>query len=282
MRPMKLKHSALLTLLLWGTGAPAIRAQTPSLRTRIDNIVEFLERCPATDPAYAQIRRDFTIRRDGVVVGDIRCSEPYSAMPIAELSNELITLQALRVAFYMDPGVPNYLPWTPQSLYHWMAANVGGINLRAAPGQLECCDLIGGKKYVVQSIQSEQQREFKREWPGLSGTLDYFVHEIRHASRGPAHTTGCVAFPNRGGPAGCDQSYDISSLGSYGTQYWLVQSWMTGYLNIGIACAPGKAASYVEQHLRGLNLQFRNRFVEKIPPEARMPPPPYGGPCRAP
>jgi hypothetical protein len=254
----------------------------PPLRTRINDIVAFLNQCPNTDLTYAQIRSDFIIRRDGVEVGDVPCTGPYPAMPIGQLTNELISLQALRVAYYMDPGVPNHLPWTTQSLYSWMAAHVGGINLKTAPGQLYCCDVFDGELYVVQSIQSDAQREFKRDWPGISSTLNFFVHEVRHANGGPGHVTGCVAFPNPGDPPGCDQSYDLSNLGSYGVQYWLVRSWMTGFLNVGVSCTPATAQTYVTRHLNDLNFQFRNRFVENIPPMESLPLPPYGGPCPAP
>ncbi len=37
----------------------------------IGHIKEFLNTCPQNDPAYNQIRNDFIIRRNGVVVGDI-------------------------------------------------------------------------------------------------------------------------------------------------------------------------------------------------------------------
>lgn len=255
-------------------------SQPPSGRTRIDDIVAFLNRCPGSDPAYARIREDFVIRRDGKVVGDVPCSEPYPTMPIALLTNELITLQTLRVAYYMDPGVPDYLPWTSKSLYRWLASVVGGIDLKTQPGQLECCETFGGRRYIVQSLQADDQREYKREWPGVASTLDYLVHEARHADGGPPHTTGCAAFPSASGPAGCDRSYDTTMLGSYGVQYWLNQSWLIGRLNIGIACSPN-SRSYALRHLASLNLQFRNRFVVNAPPAEALPSPPYGGPCVA-
>jgi hypothetical protein len=48
---------------------------------------------------------------------------------------------------------------------------------------------------------------------------------------------------------------------------------MTGYVNAGVSCTPAKAQTYVAELLRALNLQFRNRFVEKIPPTENVPPP---------
>jgi hypothetical protein len=213
-------------------------------------------------------------------VREVPCSEPFPTMPIAQLTNELIALQTLRVAYYMDPGVPDYLPWTSKSLYRWLASAVGGIDVKTQPGQLECCETFGGRKYIVESMQPDNQREYKREWPGIASTLDFLVHEARHADDGPPHTTGCVAFRNSSGPPGCDRSYDVQRLGSYGVQYWLNQSWMTGRLNVGIACSPN-AERYARQHLSALNLQFRNRFVENAPPLETLPSPPYGGQCFA-
>jgi len=36
---------------------------------QIPSIGPFLERCPQNDPAYAQIRTDFQLRRNGALVG---------------------------------------------------------------------------------------------------------------------------------------------------------------------------------------------------------------------
>jgi hypothetical protein len=248
------------------------------LQKRIDNITAFLEQCPTNDPAYSRILSDFTIRIDGAAVENISCTEPISEIPINQFTQELITAQVLRTIYYMDPGVPDYLPWTPMSLYDWMASNIGGINLKTAPGNLYCCEVIEGRKYIVQSIQSDDQREYKRYWPGISGSIDFFAHEVRHADGGHWHVTGCEAFPNPTDPAGCDESYDLSNLGSHGVQYWLNASWMTGYLNVGISCNSAEAYKYISWHLASLN-QFRRRFVNNVPPLAEMPEPPYGGPC---
>jgi hypothetical protein len=205
-------------------------------------------------------------------------------MPIAQYTNALISLQAFRTVYYMDTGVSNYLPWTSMNLYDWMASNISGVNLKTAPGQLYCCDVIDGKKYISQSLQDDFNRDFKRTWDGSSGsgiasTIDYFAHEIRHADDGPGHVTGCAAFPDPNGPYGCDASYDLTNLGSYGVQYWLNQSWLIGYLNIGISCAPDGGMSYAYAHLESLNSAFRDRFVQNIPPLAVLPDPSYGGPC---
>lgn len=283
--PMELGPQAAPAFLTYTLRLPLLfNSYTPPvyLQTGIGNISAFLEQCPTNDPAYPQISADLTIRIDGVVVAPITCTEPISAIPIEQFTQQLITAQVFRTIYYMDPHVPDHLPWTSMSLYDWMVSNIGGINLRTAPGYLYCCDIIDGKKYIVQSIQSASQREPKRYWPGISGSLDFFAHEVRHADGGPGHTTGCEAFPDPGDPPGCDQSYDLNNLGSYGVQYWLAQSWLTGYLDVGISCNPATAYEYITWHLSAMNAQFRERFVENVPPLAEMPDPPYGGPCYEP
>lgn len=171
------------------------------------------------------------------------------------------------------------LPWTNLGLYDWMHSNVAGINLKTAPGQLYCCDVINGKKYFSYSLQDATQREYKRTWPGISNSLNFYAHEIRHADPGaPGHTTGCAVFPNPTDPYGCDATYDLANLGSYGVQYWLESSWATGYLNIGIGCsAPPIPLDYATWDATSANL-FRDRFVTNVPPLITATAP-YGGPC---
>lgn len=78
----------------------------------IVNIQQFLDQCPNNDPAYAQIRRDVKIRRNGRLVREIPCTEPVSQMPLSQYTDELITLQILRTIYYLDRGRSGHLPWT--------------------------------------------------------------------------------------------------------------------------------------------------------------------------
>ncbi len=127
----------------------AIWTETPFVITGIRDIRTFLERCPTNDAAYVQIRRDFELRADGqVVTADIPCSEPYSLLPIDQLTDELVTLQVLRTAYYMSQGTEGKLPWTQKALYVWMSSNVAGVNLKTSPGQLYCCDVARPCGYV--------------------------------------------------------------------------------------------------------------------------------------
>jgi hypothetical protein len=239
----------------------------PYLLTGIWDVRTFLERCPTLDPAYAQIKADFTLLSDGTpVASTIACTEPYSTQPVAMLTDELIALQTLRTAYYMSQGTTGALPWTPKSFYEWLSTNVDGINFKSQPGQLFCCENIGGKLYFAVSRQDATQRDFKRDWPGISITLDFYAHEIRHADpTGYPH----VACPGGGG--GCDATYDLNNLGSRGIQYWLQSSWATGHLNIGIGCASTAIAQqYAAWNQQSANLHATSNFAAQAPAQVTL------------
>ena len=266
-------------VLIFMSTPPQGMAQS-SVVTGITDIFNFLNRCPTNDPAYNQIRQDFELRIDGqLITYPISCSEPITNLPINQYTDELIALQTLRTAYYMGIGTENNLPWTSKSLYDWMKSNVSGINIKTAPGQLYCCDVINGKQYFSFSRQDETQRNFKRDWKGIAIELDFFAHEIRHSEPGTlGHTYGCLDFPLSTGTWSCDVTYDLNNLGAYGVQYWLESKWATGYLNIGIGCLPPDTAKDYAMWNADCANGFRDRFVNNIPPEV-TPIQPYGGPC---
>jgi hypothetical protein len=101
-------------LLLLAANVPAQR-----MAPTYPNLQAFLDSCPQNDPYYAVIRRDFQIMRNLTPVGTIACTEPYTKLPVAQVTEELTILQALRFAYYMDMGQSGYLPWTPLRLYDW-------------------------------------------------------------------------------------------------------------------------------------------------------------------
>src|SRR5262249_39299624 len=57
------------------------------------DIGPLLSTCPQHDPVYSQIRSDFQIRRNGVLVQEIPCSEPISQLPTSQYTDELIVVQ---------------------------------------------------------------------------------------------------------------------------------------------------------------------------------------------
>ncbi len=65
--------------------------------SHIQDIDQFLNTCPQNDPAFATIMSDFQIRKNGSAVTIFPCSEPISAMPVSQYTDELIVLQGLRV-----------------------------------------------------------------------------------------------------------------------------------------------------------------------------------------
>jgi len=251
--------------------------------TGISNAATFIDRCPTNDSAYSTIRQDFELRIDGQLDSTpVTCTEPYSAMPIAQLTDELIALQTLRTAFYMSIGTEGRLPWTNLSLYAWIKSSIAGINLTSDPGIARCCRYINGKPYIEYSRQDAAQRDYVRDWPSISAKLGFYAHEMRHANPGGYfHVNGCAAFPLPTDHLACDATYDLSNLGAYGIQYWLESIWATGFLNVGIGCSsPAVAQQYVEQHAANANL-FAIRFVTNVPPLVQ-PMLPYGGPCLSP
>lgn len=253
--------------------------------TGITDIQSFLTKCPNNDPAYNQIRQDFELRLDGVVITYlIPCTEPIATIPIDQFTDELIALQTLRTAYYMGMGTEGKLPWTSKDLYSWMKSNIAGINIKTVPlggnTTAYCCDSFNGKKYFVYSRQDAINREFRRDWTGISGLLGLYAHEIRHADPGaPGHTTGCPRAPLPADSLSCDATYDLNNLGSYGVQYWLASNWATGYLNIGIGCAPpGTALEYTNSNVAWANVQTPSGFVTNAPPTITATSP-YGGIC---
>jgi Ca2+-binding RTX toxin-like protein len=244
---------------------------------RAFDIGPILDTCPQHDPAYQQIRNDFEIRRDGAVVGDIPCTEPISQIPLAQFSQELITVQSLRAILYMDLG-PTPLPWAPgMRLYDWMKSKNAGIDIRQDATLSNCCETIGGKPFFIQTIQNDATRNFDREWRGLSGNIGLFAHELRHLDGFP-HVSCCSAGTNA-----CDQVYDETNLSPYGIQWWLNAHWLDGSLYTGFSCLdPTTIQNIVTWHLQSDNAPgFQSRFCTNPPPTLAAPALP-GGQCRSP
>lgn len=253
-----------------------VRAETGARATSggIANIAAFLDQCPTDDPAYAQIRADFELRREGVPVGVIACSEPVSLMPVSVYTDELITLQALRVIYYMEGGRSVAYPWTGGSLYDWLKAQIGGINITA--GGSSCCDVFGGRWFIRLGAQNQWDRDDARYWPGLSLRIPLIAHEARHVDGFP-HVGGCPLFPS--GAGGCDETYDEGDLSPYGIGWWLNARWLSGEIDVGFACLHALVRTqYGEWHVDEAN-SLRGRFVSSPPPLLTLPPEP-GGVCR--
>jgi HYR domain-containing protein/thrombospondin type 3 repeat protein len=260
-----------------GTMLPGL-AIDPAGNIFISNIDLFLNTCPSADPALTQIRADFEIRRNGVPVGDIPCSEPVCQLTVPELSDELGVLQTLRAIYYMDRGRSGYLPWAPGTFYGWMKSKIGGIDIRGLTGNTAafCCEYIAGKVYIVIGIQNDLNREFRRSWEGVSALIGLFGHEVRHVDGFP-HTS-CCGIP---GFNGCDQTYDETNLSPRGIQWWLAKSWLMGDINVGVSClSPDRVQAIADLDAEMANVQ-RDAFCSNEPPLLSVPALPEG-PCLVP
>jgi len=192
---------------------------------RIENIERFLSRCPQSDPDYTQIRATFDLRRDGVPVGEVPCTEPTSAMTQDAYTGELALLQVMRLLYHIDLGQSGHLPWTSGSLWPWLT-RIRGVHLSSegivAP---HCCDTISGQTYIV--FHSTLRVPPSAVNP-LTGTMATVVHERRHAD-GPQYNHSCGS--------GSDTDYDERDLSAYGVHYWIYRALLTGQLQTGYSCS---------------------------------------------
>lgn len=259
-------------LTLGGIAAPRASSTAPG----ITNVAAFLEQCPANDPVYSQIRNDFEIRREGAVAGDIPCSEPISAMQTAQYTDELIAVQTLRAIYYMEGGRQAPYPWTSGSLYDWMKSEIGGVDLRANGSY--CCSQYNGKWYVVIATQPAGDRDFDRQWRGISNQITLLSHETRHVQGFP-HVGYCPLFPDL--PYGCDAEYNEQDLSPYALEWWLNAKWLSGELYVGFSCASAQVVEVIADfHQSIANNNYALRFVNNAPPTLSMPSQP-GGACQS-
>jgi hypothetical protein len=275
MRHLLLAATGVLVLLagalLGSRDAPTVSADTGA-SYGIADIKTFLETCPTNDPVYSQIRSDFTLRRNGMLVGALDCSEPVSSMPLSQYTDELIVVQTLRTIYYMDLGRSGHLPWTSGTLYAWMKSKINGIDIQDGLGLSYCCETYFGKTYIAVGAHNDFNRDFDRSWRGISANISLYAHETRHVD-GFLHVSGC------GVTLGCDQTYDETNLSPYGIQWWLDANWLSGNLYVGFSClSPSEVQEIADWHLAGTNL-YRSRFVDVKPPLLTMPAKP-GGECR--
>lgn len=237
---------------------------------QIHNIRKFLDQCPQNDPAYAQIRTDFEIRRNGLATTIPPCTEPVSAMATSAYTDELLVVQGLRVVYYMDRGLSGHLPWTSGTLYDWMKSKIGGLNIVA--GGSFCCQSFGGKTFVAIGSQDDFNREFDKKWIGIAGNIDLYAHETRHVDGFP-HSS-CCGITN-----GCDNTFDTANLSPYGIQWWLNKLWLDGTINVGVSCLPPiEKNDALNWFLGAVNSQFASRFCTNKP-AALAAPAVVGGPC---
>ncbi|MFN8491729.1 MAG: hypothetical protein U0350_29285 [Caldilineaceae bacterium] len=225
----------------------------------IANIKQFLDKCPQNDPIYSKLRSDFILRKNGVPIGEIACTEPVSNL--SPYRQEVEFLQALRTIYYMDNGVPGQLPWTSLTLYTWLKSKIRGINFSDAAIHSHCCIKFDGETYMETPTGDVTQFRLDEIIP-IVGVI---FHEARHADGFP-HNSDC------GVPSGCDETYDVNNLSAYGMQVWLSEQWLSGNIHIGFSCLDNshignedseldKFVNYLEDYHDG----FISRFVNNKP-----------------
>ena len=82
------------------------------------------------------------------------------------------------------------------------------------------------------------------------------AHETRHADGNGHLHSSCCGIAN-----GCDSTYNINDLGSYGVQYWLNLAWLRGDIDVGVR------ESYTTSEVLGLEYDFItnvNTFRDRI------------------
>jgi len=259
-----------LVCLVW---ACTVLPRSAAAQVSVVNIDQVLTTCPASDPAYATIRADFDLRRNGTRVATIPCALPLANQPY---SAELSVVQALRVMYHVDRHRAGHLPWTLLPLYDWLKSRIAGINIDDSATTNSCCVSFGAPKPHITLVG--QMPHVASVTPGtqwlsyVSSHIGIIAHEARHTETGP-HVP-C----SPGGAANCDPSYDESALSPYGISYWLERAWLTGELYVGLGCL-GEAESLKRNHRSRAN-GLRSAFVANPPPELGAPPV-VGGGCAA-
>lgn len=224
----------------------------------IPNIERFLDLCPQNDTMYAQIRADFRILRNRVPVGHVTCTELVSGMAGSQITEELQMLQVLQFIYYMDRGRGPYLPWTLSILYDWIKSKISGFNINDLATNNTCCQLFDGG-YEVTLIKfgpfPEAARTSLTKWSALTAFIGLLGHEVRHRD-GFSHDSLC------GIPNGCDLTYDVSNLSSYGIQVWLRPNMLSGFINVGMGCLDSATrSSMASSMLQSANVNV-NRFSQ--------------------
>jgi hypothetical protein len=135
-----------------------------------------------------------------------------------------------------------------------------------------CCTTIDGVRHITLIPGDEFNRNADRNWESLSGNIALYLHEARHVDGYP-HVSCC------GIERGCDQTYDESSLSSYGLQYWLFRAWVEGTINVGVGCLGGSEVRRIAQYQLIAANGYIGRFCDTRPPLLSMPTAP-GGICR--
>ena len=134
------------------------------------------------------------------------------------------------MAYYLDQGRSNYLPWTPLRFYDWMKSKISGFNILSTATVASCCAMLGGKSYIFfPGVTSEATRQYHLTLRGVFSNTALLGHEARHVD-GYLHNS-CCGIAN-----GCDTAYDETNLSTYGIQFYMHSLLLTGDWSLNIEC----------------------------------------------
>lgn len=267
-------------VLLFAFSAVVASAQTlpPTVDgSRILDIRRLLDVCPANDPSIAIIRADLEIRRNGQPTASPACTEPVSDMPVAQITDELVWQQVFRVAYYLDRGRSNYLPWTPLRFYDWVKSKIGGVNIADLGGSAagSCCVTFAGKLFIQSGLADDLNKRLGvRPQGALSKMALLLGHEVRHVDGFP-HVSCC--------PTGsCDQTYDETNLGPFGIGMYLARAlFITDTIPTGLECEYAGVALNARDQLFTTYSTSGNLFCSAKPPTVAAPATPDFAKCAA-
>ncbi|HYL60132.1 MAG TPA: hypothetical protein VEU51_14775 [Candidatus Acidoferrales bacterium] len=282
----------------YATPEPSYTAP-PACPQSIKNIASFLQVCPTADPAYAKIALDFPIRFDGapisaqVVQNDVNAVCSYiqtSAPPAPTLlqDSEYAFAQTLRTIYYMDDqnaaGCARPYPWTGSvSLYKWMTQYIGGLDIRDDASNIACCNVYQSRSFIILLPENSDDaaNDQKYPWLAFANRLAGWAHETRHAQGSAYAHTNCAPKPPCPDQKGdgvpiCDPSFALANLSPYGIQYWLFDAWVTGQIEVGVACLPPAEAQSTTQFFVNAANSYRTSFCTNPPPAISAPANPPG------
>jgi hypothetical protein len=164
---------------------------------------QLTERCP-TSTEVGEIDRDLLLTFEGdPTAGTIVCSAAESSRDLTLLQTQ--TYRALLMAKALTFNAP--LPWTPNTLYGWLASSIRGLRFRSDISISSCCSPAR-----TPNIQSSNLGAiaFPTDPRWVASLLLLFVHEARH-SDGLPHTCGDSG----------ERDNTVAELGAWGVQYHL-------------------------------------------------------------
>jgi len=191
-------------LLLGGCGSNAPLGSTPpTTRLRTCPVPAYLPvpdipwACPPAEEVVA-INRDVRISfEQDPTAGILVCTAADGSANLSRLQER--TYQAILLMKNIQFDTP--LPWTSLPLYDWFIQTIDAVRFRTDIDTSFCCD----PPRVINIIAA---RQYNTGFPDIP--LEVLVHEARHVEM-PRHTCGQ------------DQDRNISDLGGYGVQYYLMQ-----------------------------------------------------------